>query len=69
MSDTVLISRDQLCAMLKISDTTRQRLEKNDPHFPPKMKIGSRRVGYLRSDAHAWLFRQREAALNARNAA
>lgn len=63
MSDNItLLSRDQLCEMLRISDTSRQRLEKSDPHFPPKIKVGVRRVAYLHSDAVAWLSRQREAA-------
>jgi predicted DNA-binding transcriptional regulator AlpA len=62
MTDHTLITRDQLCAILNISDTTRQRLEKADPHFPPKIKVSIRRVGYLRADAQAWLLRQRETA-------
>ncbi|TDR30312.1 helix-turn-helix transcriptional regulator [Aquamicrobium defluvii] len=70
MSDhTTLITRDQLCALLGISDTTRQRLEKADPTFPPKLHISMRRVAYLRADAHAWLMRQREAASKQRFAA
>lgn len=64
MSDTTLITRDDLCALLKISDTTRQRLEKSDAHFPPKIHVSARRVGYMRADAIAWLTRQREAALS-----
>lgn len=69
MSDQLLLSRDQLCELLRISDTTRQRLERSDPTFPPKIKVGLRRVGYLRSDALAWLLQQREAALNPPKAA
>lgn len=62
MSDMTILSRDQLCAMLRISDTSRQRLEKSDPTFPAKIKIGVRRVCYLKSDADAWLLKQREDA-------
>ncbi|MBB6012667.1 prophage regulatory protein [Aquamicrobium lusatiense] len=70
MSDhTTLITRDQLCALLNISDTTRQRLEKADPTFPLKIHVSLRRVGYLRADAHAWLMQQREAASRQQNAA
>ncbi|MET3793328.1 helix-turn-helix transcriptional regulator [Aquamicrobium terrae] len=69
MSDNTLITRDQLCQLLNISDTTRQRLEKSDPTFPPKIHVSMRRVGYLRADAHAWLIRQREAASKHRFAA
>jgi len=62
MTDHTLFTRDQLCVFLNISDTTRQRLEKADPQFPPKLKISMRRVAYMRADAQAWLERQREAA-------
>ncbi len=62
MSDQTFITRDQLCALLNISDTTRQRLERSDPHFPPKIYVSMRRVGYLRADAYTWLLRQRETA-------
>ncbi|KQV73019.1 AlpA family phage regulatory protein [Rhizobium sp. Root1220] len=62
MSENTILTRDQLCAMLNISDTSRQRLEKSDPNFPPKIKIGVRRVAYLRDDAYAWLLQQREDA-------
>ena len=62
MFDNTILTRDDLCAFLKISDTTRQRLEKSDPSFPVKINVSARRVGYLRSDAHAWLNKQRDAA-------
>ncbi|MER9258997.1 hypothetical protein [Mesorhizobium sp. M0619] len=55
----VLLTRDQLCALLHISDTSRQRLEKADPAFPPKLKIGARKVGYLRTDVLEYLQKQR----------
>lgn len=69
MTDNVLITRGQLCALLRISDTTRQRLEKSDPTFPVKINVSARRVGYLRADAHAWLIKQREAAFHRQFAA
>ncbi len=62
MPDMTILTRDQLCAMLGISDTSRQRLEKSDPTFPAKIKISVRRVCYLKSDADRWLLKQREDA-------
>lgn len=62
----VLLSRDQLCALLQISDTSRQRLEKVDPTFPPKLQISQRRVAYSRADALDWLQRRRDAAAQRR---
>lgn len=62
MPESILLTRDQLCATLFISDTTRQRLEKSDPAFPKKIKIGRRKVGYLRSDVFDYIAKQRNAA-------
>ncbi|RUU11060.1 AlpA family phage regulatory protein [Mesorhizobium sp. USDA-HM6] len=62
MSDMTVITRDQLCALLNISDTTRQRLEKTDPAFPPKLHVSVRKVGYLRSDVQAYVARQHQKA-------
>lgn len=58
----VLLTRDQLCALLNISDTTRQRLEKTDPTFPRKLHVSVRKVGYLRSDVQAYIARQHQKA-------
>ncbi|AZO24790.1 AlpA family phage regulatory protein [Mesorhizobium sp. M1E.F.Ca.ET.045.02.1.1] len=69
MASEILLTRDQLCAMLMISDTSRQRLEKNDPSFPPKLHLGMRKVAYRRADVIAWLEQQRQAALNTHHAA
>jgi len=63
MSDAlVLLTRDQLCALLNISDTTRQRLEKTDPAFPRKLHVSARKVGYLRSDVQSYIARQHQKA-------
>lgn len=63
MSDAlVLLTRDQLCALLNISDTTRQRLEKTDPAFPRKLHVSVRKVGYLRADVVEYLMQQRQRA-------
>lgn len=68
-SDDTIITRDQLCRMLNISDTSRQRLEKSDPHFPPKIHVSLRRVGYRLGDVRIWISRQRELATKHRFAA
>ncbi|RWE37657.1 MAG: AlpA family phage regulatory protein [Mesorhizobium sp.] len=57
-----ILTRDQLCALLNISDTSRQRLEKTDPTFPPKLHVSARKVGYLRTDVIEWLQQRRNAA-------
>ena len=63
MSDAlVLLTRDQLCAFLNISDTTRQRLEKTDLAFPRKLHVSVRKVGYLRADVLEYLMQQRQKA-------
>lgn len=63
MSDAlILLTRDQLCALLNISDTTRQRLEKTDPAFPRKLHVSVRKVGYLRADVLEYLMQQRQKA-------
>lgn len=62
MDAMTVLTRDQLCAMLKISDTSRQRLERIDPTFPRKLHVSARKVGYLLSDVHAYLARRRQKA-------
>lgn len=57
-----IMTRDQLCAFLNISDTTRQRLERTNPDFPAKISITSRRVGYLKADVERWFELQITAA-------
>ncbi|TPJ52011.1 AlpA family phage regulatory protein [Mesorhizobium sp. B2-7-1] len=62
MDAMTILTRDQLCALLNISDTSRQRLEKADPTFPPKLHVSARKVGYLRTDVIEWLKQRRKAA-------
>ena len=53
-NNDVLILRDEVNALLRISDTTRQRLEKSDPSFPTKIKVSKRRVAFWKSDVLAY---------------
>ncbi|WP_198032658.1 AlpA family phage regulatory protein [Mesorhizobium sp. WSM2561] len=62
MDAMTILTRDQLCAKLLISDTTRQRLEKTDPTFPRKLHVSPRKVGYLLSDVQAYVARQHQKA-------
>lgn len=54
-ADRVLLSRDEVNALLGISDTTRQRIEKSDANFPQKIKVSLRRVAYRRADVMRYL--------------
>jgi predicted DNA-binding transcriptional regulator AlpA len=62
MDAMTILTRDQLCAKLLISDTTRQRLEKVDPAFPRKLHVSARKVGYLLTDVQAYIARQYQKA-------
>jgi len=63
MSDITVLSVEQACRDLSLSEPTMRRRASSDPHFPRKIKLSARRVGYLRRDIEAYLTRQREAAL------
>lgn len=60
------LTREDLNRILFISDTTRQRLEKTDPTFPAKLKIGAQRVVYLSSEVNQWLRKRHEIAMRKR---
>lgn len=62
MDAMTILTRDQLCALLNISDTSRQRLEKTDSTFPRKLHVSARKVGYLRAEVIEWLQQRRKAA-------
>lgn len=62
MSDIVVLSVEQACRDLGLSEPTMRRRAVADPSFPRKIKLSARRVGYLRRDVEAYLTRQREAA-------
>lgn len=62
MSDITVLTVDQACKELSLSEPTMRRYAKADPMFPRKVRLSARRVGYLRRDIEAYLIRQREAA-------
>lgn len=63
MSDITVLTVEQACKELSLSEPTMRRYAKADPNFPQKVRLSVRRVGYLRRDIEAYLIRQREAAL------
>lgn len=65
MSDITVLSVEQACKEIGLSEPTMRRRAAADPTFPRKIKLSARRVGYLRRDIEAYLDRQREAALAA----
>lgn len=62
MSDILVLSVEQACREIGLSEPTMRRRAAADPAFPRKIKLSARRVGYLRADIEAYLARQREAA-------
>lgn len=69
MSDITVLTVEQACKELSLSEPTMRRYAKADPTFPQKVPLSKRRVGYLRSDIEAYLARQREAAMARHHAA
>lgn len=63
MSDITVLSIEQACKEVGLSEPTMRRRAAIDPDFPQKIKLSTRRVGYLRRDIEAYLTRQHEAAL------
>lgn len=63
MTDTTVLSVEQACKEIGLSEPTMRRRAADDPTFPRKIKLSTRRVGYLRSDIEAFLAKRREAAL------
>lgn len=63
MSDITVLTVDQACKEIGLSEPTMRRRAADDPTFPRKIKLSTRRVGYLRRDIEAYLSKQREAAL------
>lgn len=62
MTSITVLTVDQACKELSLSEPTMRRYAKTDPAFPQKVRLSARRVGYLRRDIEAYLDRQREAA-------
>ena len=69
MSSITVLTVEQACRELSLSEPTMRRYAKVDPTFPQKVPLSKRRVGYLRSDIEAYLVRQREVALSRHSAA
>lgn len=63
MSDITVLSIEQACKEIGLSEPTMRRRAAIDPAFPRKIKLSTRRVGYLRRDIEAYLAKQHEAAL------
>lgn len=64
-SEPFVLSVEEACRELSLSEPTMRRRVADDPTFPRKIKLSVRRVGYLRSDIEAYLQRQREQAFAA----
>lgn len=63
MSDITVLTVEQACKELSLSEPTMRRYAKIDPTFPQKVPLSKRRVGYLRRDIEAYLMHQRETAI------
>ena len=63
MTDITVLTVEQACKEIGLSEPTMRRRAAVDPDFPRKIRLSARRVGYLRRDIEAYLARQREAAL------
>lgn len=62
MTDITVLTVAQATKEIGLSEPTMRRRAAADPAFPRKIKLSTRRVGYLRRDIEAYLTRQREAA-------
>ena len=63
MSDhTVILSVQTVCDRLTISEATLRRYATAGGDFPRKIKLGPRRIGYLKSEVESWLASRHEAA-------
>ena len=58
----IILTVEQVCERLTISEPTLRRYTKNGDDFPRKIKIGQRRVGYLKADIEAYIARRYEHA-------
>ncbi|BCA63087.1 hypothetical protein HMP09_2321 [Sphingomonas sp. HMP9] len=62
MTNITVLTVEQACKELSLSEPTMRRYAKADPEFPQKVRLSARRVGYLRRDIETYLDRQRAAA-------
>lgn len=63
MSDITVLSVEQASEEIGLSEPTMRRRAADDPDFPQKIRLSTRRVGYLRRDIEAYLAKRHEAAL------
>lgn len=66
--DNTILTSNQVCQRLTISEPTLRRYTKAGGSFPRKIQLGPRRVGYLASDIERYVANQYEAAGNAAKA-
>ena len=60
MTDTItILTIEQVCEALTLSEPTLRRYAKSDENFPRMIRIGARRVGFLKSEIETYLARQR----------
>lgn len=60
MVDNTILTAAQVCEALTISIPTLYRYMKTVDDFPPKIKLGPRRVGFRRADVDAYIERRME---------
>ena len=60
--DTLIMTAEQVCQRLTISEPTLRRYAKLEGDFPRKIQLGPRRVGYLASDVERYVASRYEAA-------
>lgn len=60
-TDITVLTVEQACKEMSLSEPTMRRRAAADPDFPQKVRLSPRRVGYLRRDIEAYLDRQRAA--------
>lgn len=53
-----LLSIDEACNLMGLSEPTMRRNAASDPNFPQKIKISKRRVAYRREDIERYLTEQ-----------
>jgi predicted DNA-binding transcriptional regulator AlpA len=65
--DTTILTVNQVCQRLTMSEPTLRRYAKTVSDFPRKIPLGPRRVGYLASDIERYVASRYEAAGSATN--
>ena len=55
VTDQIFWTRQTAAQMLGVSISTLDRLDKNDPTFPQKIRLGKRRAGWRSESIKKWL--------------